>query len=128
MLSGFFLGGCLGTRHLESGEKLLYEQKIKAPKAISKEDLRNLYVQTPNRKLLSVLPIHYLVWLYYVGEKKYDPEKFVRKKEAVEKKFDDKIANTPESKIRRINNLNFKKQKKVRVLENKIENGNTMMQ
>jgi len=128
ILSGFLLGGCLGTQHLQPGEKLLYKQNIKAPKGISKEDLRNLYVQEPNRKVLGILPIHYLVWLYYTGEKKYDPEKFIKEKDAVERKFDTKIANTPETKIRRINNLTFKKQKKVRALDNKIENGNTVMQ
>ena len=118
----------MGTKYLKPGEKLLYDQHIKAPKEISKDDLNNLYVQEPNRRFLGIPTLHYLVWFYYKGERNYDQEKFIRKKEEVQKKFDDKIASVPPSKNRRINNLEFKKQKRVRTLENKIENGNNFMQ
>lgn len=123
-----FLGGCLGTKYLQPGEKLLYKQKIEAPKNVDKEALRNLYVQKSNRKLFGILPIHYLVWFYYTGKKKFDPEKFVRKKARVEEKMNRKIAALPEEKTRKINNLEFRKQRQINKLDGKIENGNTVMQ
>lgn len=118
----------MGIKYLKPGEKLLFEQHIKAPKEISKDDLKNLYVQEPNRRFLGIPTLHYLVKFYYKGKKNYDQEKFIRKKDEVQKKFDDKIASVPQSKNRKINNLEFKKQKRVRTLENKIENGNNFMQ
>ena len=119
------LSGCLGTKHLKENEKLLYRQDIEAPKSINEEELRNLYTQRPNRKLLG-LPIATLVGIYYFGEKRYHQEKFIRKKEAVEKKYDQKIAG--ETSQKKINKYQFKKQKKVDKINSYIENGNLWMQ
>jgi outer membrane protein assembly factor BamA len=119
------LSGCLGTKHLKENEKLLYRQRTQAPKNIDKEALRNLYAQRPNRKFLG-LPLTPLVSIYYFGERRYDQEKFIRKKEAAEKKYDDKISRTTSS--RKINSYQFKKQKKVSKYNDFIENGNNWMQ
>ena len=119
------LSGCLGTKHLKENEKLLYRQRTRAPKNIDKEALRNLYAQTPNRKFLG-LPFTPLVSIYYFGESRYDQEKFIRKKEAAEKKYDDKISRTTSAK--KIDNYQFKKQKKVTKYNGFIENGNNWMQ
>jgi len=119
------LSGCLGTKHLKENEKLLYHQSIRAPKHINEEDLRNLYTQRPNRRLMG-LPIATLVSVYYMGAKRYHQEKYIRKKEAVEKKYDDKIAG--ETSQKKINKYLFKKQKKVDKLNSFIENGNLLMQ
>lgn len=107
---------------------LLYKQKIVAPRSVNKEEIRELYVEKSNRKLFGILPVHYLVWFYYTGLKRYDQEKFIRKKEKTEAKFNKKIAEVPEDNIKKINNLEFRKQKKIAQLDNKIENGNTVMQ
>lgn len=64
--------------------------------------------------------------MYYAGEKRYDPEEFVHKKEEVEKKFDARIART--SSQRKINNLQFRKQKKIDKYNSRIEKGNLFMQ
>ena len=124
--------GCLGTRHLKEGELLLYRQRIVAPGNLEQDKLKELYVQKTNRKLFGDLtdniPLHYLVSIYYTGKRFYKQEKFIRKKEKIEKKFNNKIASVPESNIRRINNLQFRKLKKINTLEGKIENGNTVMQ
>jgi hypothetical protein len=127
ILAPLLLGGCLGTRYLQPGQKLL-TQKIEAPGSVNKEALKNLYVQKSNRKLFGVFPFHYLVWFYYVGKKRYDPEKFNRKRERVEARFDSKIAAVPDDNTRKINNLEFKKQRRLTKIEGKIENGNTVMQ
>lgn len=121
----FFLTGCLGTRHLGENERLLYSQSIQAPSGINKEALKNLYAQRPNRRIggAAIAP---LVAIYYAGAKRYDQEKYVRKKEAAEAKFNHKIENSSSDK--KINNYQFRKQKKVDKYTNRIENGNLFMQ
>jgi outer membrane protein assembly factor BamA len=119
-----FLQGCLGTKHLKENQKLLYRQRTHAPKNIDKDHLRSLYSQQPNRKFLGLFTP--LVSIYYFGERRYDQEKFIRKKEAAEKKYDEKISRTTSSK--KINNYQFKKQKKVNKYNGFIENGNNWMQ
>ncbi|HLT75099.1 MAG TPA: hypothetical protein VKZ68_08425, partial [Ohtaekwangia sp.] len=106
---------------------MLAKQEIKAPKVINKEDLRNLYGQNTNRKLIGT-EIKPLVALYYGvwGTRSYNQEKYIRKRERVEKKFDAKIANATNEK--KISNLQFRKQKKVDRLNSFIENGNLWMQ
>ncbi|MCZ8354320.1 MAG: BamA/TamA family outer membrane protein [Cyclobacteriaceae bacterium] len=125
ILSGWLLSSCLGIKHLKDGEKLLYQEGVKAPKNISKDDLSNLFEQTPNRKLIS-LPIAPLVGMYYFGLKNFDSTKIANRKERKLHKFDSKIAET--TKARRIANLQFRKQKKADRFNNRLENGNNFMQ
>lgn len=119
------LSGCLGTSHLKEGQTRLVQQSIKAPPHINEDDLRDLYAQRPNRRLLG-LPINHLVGIYYWGEKNYDRQKYIRKKERIEKKFDAKIARA--SSQRKINNYQFRKQKRADRLNSFIEIGNQRMQ
>ena len=119
------LYGCIGTKYLQENEKLLYRQSIEAPKNINEEELRNLYTQRPNRKLLS-LPLSPLVSIYYYGYKRYDQEKYIKKKEAFERKYDEKLAT--ETSQKKLNKYLFKKQKKVDKMNSFIENGNLWMQ
>lgn len=118
------LSGCLGTKHLKENEKLLYRQSINAPKQINQESLRDLYTQRPNQKVFG-LPIATLVALYYFGEKRYDQEKYIRKKADIEKKYDARIAAATSPK--KINKYQFKKQKKVDKMNSYIEDGNLWM-
>ena len=119
------LSGCLGTKHLKENQKLLFKQSIKAPPNINEEEIRALYAQKPNRRFL-FLPIYHLVAIYYAGEKRYDREEFVRKKARAEKRFDEKIAEATSE--RKINNLQFRKQKKIDKYNSRIEKGNLFMQ
>lgn len=119
------LSGCLGTRYLNPGEKLLYRQEIDKPKGLRIENEKDLYVQKTNRRFLG-LPINTLVWMYYLGEKRYDPGKFVAKRDRVDKKYTAKIEKTTNE--RRKSSLQYKRQHKIDVLNGKIENGNTTMQ
>jgi len=119
------LNGCIGTQYLKDDEKLLYRQSIEAPKNVNEEELRNLYTQRPNRKLLS-LPLSPLVSIYYYGYKRYDQEKYIKKKEAIERKYDEKLAT--ETSQKKIDKYLFKKQKKVDKMNSFIENGNLWMQ
>ncbi len=115
----------MGTRYLKKDEKLLYRQSINAPKGFPTEGISELYVQKPNRKFLG-LPINVLVWMYYTGEAHYHPEKFVAKRDRIEKKFSAKIDSTTSRK--RKTNLQYRKQKKIDGLNVKIESGNMFMQ
>jgi outer membrane protein insertion porin family len=119
------MGSCLGTRHLKENEKLLYRQSIKAPHHIDEDALDNLYAQQPNRKFLG-LPIAPLVGIYYFGEKRYDTAKLYAKRKFVTEKFAEKTART--SKAKKITNLQFRKQKKIDRINDRVENGNTIMQ
>lgn len=122
----FTLSGCLGTKHLKGDERMLLRQSVQAPKNVSSEKLRERYVQRPNRRFLSIFPIHHLVLVYYWGERNYDQQKYIRKKEKVEKKFDAKIAKARSQK--KINNYQFRKQKKTDRVQSFIDNGNQRMQ
>ncbi|HEY3405226.1 MAG TPA: BamA/TamA family outer membrane protein [Ohtaekwangia sp.] len=124
-LPALLLSGCVGTKHLKENEKLLYRQSIQAPRHIDKDQLKKLYSQSANRKIFG-LPVSPLVSIYYLGENNYDQEKMVKRKEKAVKKFDTKIART--EKPKRIANLQFRKQQKIDKFDNKIENGNTVMQ
>ena len=119
------LSGCLGTRYLAPGEKLLYKQKTVVPKGFRKDGFHDLYVQKTNRRFLG-LPINTLVWMYYTGERWYHREKFEAKKERVEARYDRKIGKAKNEK--RKSSLQYRKQHKIDVLNGKIENGNMFMQ
>jgi len=119
------LSGCLGTKHLKKGEKLLYRQSVQAPKTVDTDEITDLYAQQPNRKIFN-LPLAYLVGIYYFGEHFYSQDKMIAKKEKLETKFDTKIANTKKEK--KINNLQYRKQQKMDKMNKKIEDGNTIMQ
>jgi outer membrane protein assembly factor BamA len=125
MSASALFSGCAGTKHLRENEKLLYRQAIAAPKNIEVDDLQNLYVQQPNRKFIG-LPIAPLVGIYYFGKSRYDTAQLKRKLTATETRYARKIAHT--TKTRRINNLQFRKQKKIDRVNDHLENGNTIMQ
>lgn len=127
------LSGCVGIRHLKENEKHLVLQRVTVSNPdIDREELKELYAQKPNRsflgisKILKLPAMYHLVSMYYAGLKRYNKDKFVAKKEKVEKKYDLKIKRTRNQ--RKLNNLQFRKQKKIDRLNSKIENGNQFMQ
>lgn len=102
----------------------MYKQKIHAPKHISTSSLASLYAQESNRKFLWVTAP--LVGLHYFGKSLYNPDKYLKKIEKTEKKFDRKIAETSSEK--KINSLQFRKQRKIDKYTNRLEEGNMVMQ
>lgn len=121
LLLPVFLSGCVGTRYLKDNERVLFRQSIQAPRHISSSDLKDLYVQVPNQRFPP-----FLIPLHYAGKERFKPEKYEQKKEKIVKKIDDKIARAKSDK--RINNLQFKKQRIIDKYNNRIENGNLWMQ
>ncbi|MFM9841133.1 MAG: hypothetical protein ACKVOQ_22900 [Cyclobacteriaceae bacterium] len=85
----------------------------------------DLYAQKTNRKILG-LPVSLLVWMHHRGEKKFNKQKFLNRKTKVEGKFNKKIAKA--HSLRKKDNLEFRKKKKLDGLDGKIENGNLFMQ
>src|SRR5260370_34246155 len=120
-----FMSSCIGTKHLQENEKLLYHQNIKYPKKFNSEGLRDLYVQKVNGRIRPT-SISIPVGMYYAGKKKFDKEKFIERKTKVEAKYDRKIAAAKKQK--KIANLQYRKQNATDVLNKKIENGNMFMQ
>lgn len=118
------LQGCLGTKHLKGNEKILYKQRIDAPKGISKNALKDQYVQETNKKVLG-LPIHALVGMYYFGLNRFKPDKIQRKMEAKDEKFTRRIRAAKSDK--KVLNLQFRKSRKADAFKDKLENGNIYM-
>ncbi len=119
------LSGCIGTKHLKENESLLYKQRIKATKGINTDDLDEMYAQNANRKVLGT-PIAPLVWIHYLGKKHFDPRKYEKKITKAEKKYDAKIAKAKSDK--KVNNIQFRKQGKIAKYNDRLQNGNQMMQ
>lgn len=103
----------------------MFRQNVKAPKGLNTSEVPNLYAKNVNRRLLG-LPINTLVWMHHEGEKQYDKQRFIDKRDAVSKKFDDKISKTKKQK--KVIQLQYRKQQKVDAITDKIENGNDFMQ
>jgi outer membrane protein insertion porin family len=121
------LTGCIGTHHLKDGQRILYSQQVTGlkGKGIDPDNLRDLYAQQANRKILGS-PISPLVGIHYLGKRFYKKEKYERKIEKKEKKIDKKIARAKSD--RKKDNLQFRKQTKVAKYTDRIENGNQLMQ
>lgn len=103
MLS-ILLSSCIGVRFLKDGEKLLYSQSIEGAKGLDTEEIESLYVNKPNKRVL-FLPLSPQIEIYQRGLRRFDPEKYEKKKAKVKSKYEDKIAKAGD---------NSKKQKKYR--------------
>ncbi|MEL7004486.1 MAG: BamA/TamA family outer membrane protein [Bacteroidota bacterium] len=119
------LSGCLGTKYLKEDEKLLYKQKIKAPKVINTEELSQFYSQRPNRRF-PIIPFSPYVGLYYIGQNRYDIDKYEQQKSQIIKKWNTKIEQVgaiskKSQKFRR------RKEKKLAKIDKNIEEGNVLM-
>ena len=117
---------CSPTRYLQPGEMMLDRQRVAAPASLPTGDLENLYVRKSNRKLLGFLGSH-LVWMYYAGERRYDQQKFIAKRDRLEARFQRRIGKDS-SDLRSVNNKQFRLNKKLDQLNAKIEDGNHFMQ
>ncbi|MBS1949773.1 MAG: hypothetical protein OJF59_002601 [Cytophagales bacterium] len=124
-LAAALLSGCIGTKHLEENQKILYHQTVKLPKGIPGEDLKTLFVQKVNTRIKPTA-ISVPVTMYYMGKKKFSQEKFFKRRTRIEKKYDAKIAASQNQK--RIAIYQYRKQNKVDALNKKIDNGNFFMQ
>lgn len=119
------MSGCFGTKHLKENERLLFSQRVKAPKELNKNDLEELYAQKANRRI-PIIQLSPLISIHYLGKRYYDPKKYEKKIAKAEKKFDAKIAKAKSD--RKVNNLQFRKQGKIAKFNDRLINGNQFMQ
>ena len=121
------LVSCVGTRYLEEGQYLLYEQEIKGANKVDKGELTDFYRQEPNSRL-PLLPVAPFVWLYQTGLKRYDKEELQQKKVEVARKYDRKIAAAQaQEKGNKVARLTKKKDDKVSKVERTLKEGNLLM-
>ena len=119
--------GCVGTRYLEKGQYLLYEQEIKGANQVDEGELTDFYRQEPNDRL-PLLPVAPFVWLYQTGLKRYDKQELQQEKVAVAQKYDQKIATAQaQEKQNKVKRLTKKKSDKVSKVERTLKEGNLLM-
>ena len=118
------LSGCLGFRHLEDGEKLLYKQKIEGVENADKNDISQLITLKPNNRipLIGALGAN----IYETGENNFDTAKINDRKEAFISKIDTKISQK-KAENRSTKGLEARKQRKLDRISNRLRNGNLLM-
>lgn len=126
LLLSLLLSSCLGTKYLKEDQKLLYKQKINAPKPIDTEELSEFYQQQPNRRF-PLIPFSPYVWFYYHGVKRYSTEKYNGKKDNIREHYRKKISVLDSSKAKKIRRLTRKRDKKIARQDKNIEEGNVWM-
>jgi outer membrane protein assembly factor BamA len=126
LIISYFATGCLGTRYLEKGEYLLYNQKIKGNEVTSKENLKEFYRQKPNNRI-PILNFSPYVYLYQWGRNGYDLDKLQDKKEKVREKYNEKIKRFSDDKPKKASRLEKKKTKKLDKIDKSITEGNFLM-
>lgn len=122
---------CIPIKKIPKDQKLLYEQTIVGTKNIPTEDLELFFRQKPNRRILYFPSMPYL-YAYYIGLRYFpkQKEKFIQQLSATQIEFDTKILNTEDSTedgMAAKQKLIRKRDKKIKKLETKINEGNWMM-
>ncbi|EMR04301.1 translocation and assembly module lipoprotein TamL [Cesiribacter andamanensis] len=121
------LQACLGIKHLEENEYLLYQQSIEGNNTIADDELDDFYRQEANVRT-PLIPWAPYVSIYYLGENFYNPDKLRRKREETIQKFDERIAEAAaEGKERRRDRLQAKKESKLEKINRNLEEGNMLM-
>ncbi|WP_224998054.1 outer membrane protein assembly factor [Cesiribacter sp. SM1] len=121
------LQGCLGIKHLEENEYLLYNQQIKGNDKISAEELNDFFRQEANVRT-PLIPWAPYVSIYYLGESFYNPDKIRRKREEAEQEYNQKIAEAQEEgRDSRVQRLQTKKEARLEKLNRVLDEGNFLM-
>lgn len=118
------LCGCVGTRHLEDGEKLLYKQSISGTDKADKSALYDQIVLEPNTRIpfIGALGAN----LYERGKNAFDTAKINGQKKKFIAKIDEKIANK-KARGKSTTGLESKKNRKVDRYNSHLRNGNFLM-
>lgn len=127
---GIFLSSCLGSKFLEADQQLLTSQDTEGLDGFLEEDAELQFQQKKNSRFL-ILPFAHLAYIYQIGENGilfipgYNKEKAIAKRDIIQKKFDEKIANT--TKVKKKKKLREKKIRKIDRKKRKIKEGNQIM-
>ena len=118
---------CVGTRYLETNQSLVIKNaEIEGVKGNLKEDLEDLIRQKPNKRLLGFIPFTYLVYMYEIGNNRFDTANFQQRIDDKKETYLARIANSDKDK--KINKLTIKMNSIVDELTYKKNNGNWFMQ
>ncbi len=129
--SFFFITACIPTKKLQQNETLLYEQTIIGSKKIPVENLEQFFRQKPNRKIFYFPAMPY-VYAYYMGLKSFPKQKkrYEQQIKDVQASFDLRliaIKDSTESDLEKKQKLIRKRDKKIKNLQTKINEGNWLM-
>lgn len=114
---------CASLKDLKKDEYLLHKQSIKGHNKVSKSELDNFFRQQPNDRFLNLIPYYYF---YNLGKVFYSKEKYQKKLQNTEEKYNRKIEKHQDDSAR-VTSLKIKKKKKIDKLQKKIEEGNWLM-
>ncbi|MGF7214542.1 outer membrane protein assembly factor BamA [Spirosoma lacussanchae] len=123
------LSGCLSSKQLRTGEYLLTAQTVRGSRTIPADELESLIPQKPNRRILG-LPVTPPLWLYQLGQRRYNREAAVQAFQAKTNEFEQQSqqinsAGTESSaELRRLNRRYDRQLKRLRV---RAEEGNWLM-
>lgn len=119
------LSGCLSSKQLKTNGYILTSQTVRGNRTISSENLLSLIPQKPNRRLLG-LPITTQLWLYQLGQRRYDRNEALRNLQAKTNEFEQQsqlAANQPNE----LKKLNRRYGRQLKHLRQKAEEGNWVM-
>lgn len=118
------LGGCITTRSLEDGEKLLYKQYIKGTEESNRAEMFDLIILEPNSRTPIFGPLG--AYLYQQGLDDYDTTIINQRKKAMITRLDKK-ATKKTAKGKSTDGLDRKKARRLGRLNNQLINGNFLM-
>ncbi len=119
------LTGCLSSKEIQSNGYILTSQTVRGNRTIPSEDLLSLIPQRPNRRLLG-LPVTPQLWLYQLGQRRYNREAALRELQAKTNEFEQQsqlLANQP-AELKHLNRRYGRQLKRLRL---KAEEGNWVM-
>ncbi len=121
----FCLSGCLSSKQLQNNGYILTSQMVRGNQAIQSENLLSLIPQKPNRRLLG-LPITPQLWLYQLGQRRFDHEAALRDLQAKTNEFEQQsqlLANQPQE----LKKVNRRYGRQLKRLRQRAEEGNWIM-
>lgn len=119
------LSGCLTSKQLRSDQYILTSQVVRGNQTISSENLLSLIPQKPNRRLLA-LPITPQLWLYRLGQRRYNREKALSNLQAKTNEFEQQ-SQLSTNQPRELKRLNRRYGRQLKRLRQKAEEGNWVM-
>ncbi len=115
----------MGVRYLQDDEYLLRKQRIAGNEHVDKEILSELYQAHANKKL-PIIPFAMYVWIYHLGEVRYDTAKIHDKIEKIKQKYAAKKAKHA-GKEKKIDRITRNEEKKLENKQRTLTEGNILM-
>lgn len=115
----------MGVRPLQDDEYLLRRQKIIGNEQLENDEFEALY-QTKANKKLPLIPFAPYVWIYHLGEQRFDSTKIEQKIASINEKYDQQLIKHAgeENKLRKIEQ---RREKKIAKKQRDLSDGNILM-